>query len=52
MVDGHKVMAFKLTVIDNNPMRAVMKCDPAVVPLASQPSVLRTLNLRVLIQLR
>ncbi|EEB73750.2 hypothetical protein [Thermococcus sp. AM4] len=32
-VDGHKVAASKLTVIDDNPVRAVMKCDPAVVPL-------------------
>ncbi len=33
VVDGHKVAASRLTVIDDNPVRAVMSCKPAVVPL-------------------
>ena len=33
VVDGHKVAASRLTVIDDNPVRAVMSCKPAVVSM-------------------
>jgi len=33
VVDGHKVAASRLAVVDGNPVRAVMSCKPAVVPL-------------------
>ncbi len=45
-VDGHKVAASKLTVIDDNPVRAVMKCDPAVVSLGGSARCKVSFNLR------
>jgi len=33
VVDGHKVAASRLAVVDDNPVRAVMSCKPAVVSI-------------------